>query len=65
LPSPATLSARTVRLKSEYSWSINNAIEAGRPELANELANSFHSELADLNRHHEAPTDPHGVVYPR
>ena len=65
LPSPATLSARTVRLNSEYSWSINNAIEAGRPELATELAIAFHNELADLKRSHEAPTDPHGVVYPR
>jgi hypothetical protein len=60
-----TLLARTTQLKSEYSWSINNAIEAGRPELATELANSFHTELADLHRDHAAPTDPRGVVYPR
>jgi hypothetical protein len=61
----ATFSARTSQLKSEYSWSINNAIEAGRPALAAELADSFHTELADLARSHDAPTDPRGVVYPR
>jgi hypothetical protein len=66
LPSPAkTLSARTVRLKSEYSWSINNAIESGRPELAAELADSFHTELAALALDHDAPTDPRGLVYAR
>jgi hypothetical protein len=65
LRTSATLLARTTQLKSEYSWSINNAIEAGRPELAAELADSFHVELADLARDHAAPTDPRGVVYPR
>lgn len=64
MPSPATLSARTVRLKSEYSWCINNAIEAGRPDLASELADSFHTELADLAAD-DTPTDPRGVVHPR
>ena len=61
----ATLLARTSALKNEYSWSINSAIESGRPELASELADSFHSEMADLARDHAAPTDPRGVVYPR
>jgi hypothetical protein len=69
LPSPATkLSARTVQLKSEYSWSINSAIEAGRPALASELADSFHADLADLARAHDAMdpmTNPRGIVYPR
>jgi hypothetical protein len=66
LPSPATtLSARTVQLKSEYSWSINNAIESGRPDLAAELADSFHAEMADLARDHSAPTDPRGLVLAR
>jgi hypothetical protein len=65
LRNTATLLARTSQLKSEYSWSINNAIETGRPELADELADSFHTDLAALVRDHEAPTDPRGVVYPR
>jgi hypothetical protein len=54
-----------VRLKSEYSWSINNAIESGRPDLAAELADSFHAEMADLARDHSAPTDPRGLVLAR
>jgi hypothetical protein len=63
LPRSATkLSARTLALKSEYSWSINSAIESGRPELAAELADSFHTEMADLARDHDAPTDPRGVL---
>jgi hypothetical protein len=61
----ATLSARTTQLKSDYSWSINNAIEAGRPALAAELADSFHTELAELARDHDAPTNPRGIVLPR
>ncbi len=66
MPSPATtLSARTVQLQREYSWSINSAIEAGRPELAAELADCFHTDLAELAREHQPATNPRGIVLPR
>lgn len=45
------------QLQRSYGWSINNAIEAGRNGLAEELADSYIEEARDLT-HRADPSHP-------
>lgn len=47
-----TTEARTARaiaeLKTAYVWSVNQAVESGRTDLAHELADSYQREAQDI-----------------